>query len=134
MLEKAGKSKRSICYANMKQQLRCYEADVCDVYEAKHTIPFFRVAKPRFIGEADFIFHTPQVCFICTSVHRRDNKKCPTEVEHFLYSIKSKLSLGELRCTTSALETVLLSVLHTGSESKIVDNCFGRSETAQSKE
>jgi hypothetical protein len=24
----------------------------------------FRVAKPRFIGEADFIFHAPKACFI----------------------------------------------------------------------
>jgi len=24
-------------FANMKQQLRCHEAEVCDLYEAKHT-------------------------------------------------------------------------------------------------
>ena len=52
-------------------------------YEAKHTLKF-HVAKPRFIGEADFIFHTPQVCFICTSARPRDNKKCPAYAEHFL--------------------------------------------------
>ena len=46
--------------------------------------------------------HAPQVQFMaqaihahraihCTPVHPRDNKKCPTGVEHFLYLVKSKL-------------------------------------------
>ena len=35
--------------------------------------------------------HAPRAIH-CTSVRRRDNKKCPTEVEHFLYTkILSKL-------------------------------------------
>jgi hypothetical protein len=46
--------------------------------------------------------HAPQVQFMakpihahraihCTPVHPRDNKKCPTEVEHFLYSTKVEI-------------------------------------------
>ena len=63
----------------MKRLLRKHEAlgkpsmkqKPCGFYEAKHTC-LFRVAKPRFMGKAHFIFHTPQVCFIRPDSSRRE--------------------------------------------------------------